>query len=385
MLRALVLVCCVPGCGSIFDLEHVTLPTGDGGAGNGDVNGDAADGGLPCFGGDNGGFVRVCFEPDPNDLWLPVASIDTDTMCEKMQPQANGRELCIISAASIVISAAITVRGSRPLVLVGTSTLTLNAALGVNSTRANGGRTGPGANASPCVVTNEIDGDDYGPGGGGGAGGTHGGPGGSGGNGALLPSSGGSSQAVAPLVALRGGCPGGDGGNAVADSGGDGGGAIYLIAGTELSLDAAVINASGMAGRAGEAAKQGGGGGGAGGMIVLDAPSITLNDTILIAHGVGGGGGGDATSEGYPGFEVSFSTYESPGGPGGFNSGGNGGNGSKLLVPQGAAGLAGGDGSATLVEGGGGGGGGGHGVIKIFSPNMLAKTGTVVISPEPQP
>src|SRR5262249_29629712 len=99
-----------------------------------------------------------------------------------------------------------------------------------------------------------------------------------------------------PPTMLRGGCPGGDGGTADASHrgpGGNGGGAVYLIAGSAIHIigDVFASGAGGMSTPGTVSAEEGGGGGGTGGMIGLDAPSIDIPGRVVANGGAGAGGG----------------------------------------------------------------------------------------------
>lgn len=105
----------------------------------------------------------------------------------------------------------------------------------------------------------------------------------------------GAAQALPTL--LRGGCRGGDGGsadNAHHGTGGNGGGAVYLIARKAINIlgDVFASGAGGVTTVGNLGAEEGGGGGGTGGMIGLDAPSIQIQGHVVANGGAGGGGGG---------------------------------------------------------------------------------------------
>ena len=98
----------------------------------------------------------------------------------------------------------------------------------------------------------------------------------------------------------------------------------------------------------------GGGGGGSGGLIGLEAPTITDNSGVLDADGSGGGEGG-AGSKGNAGSEPISTSGPGLGGGGANTNGGDGGNGSNGTAVAGVPG--------ALGSTSGGGGGGGAGVI----------------------
>jgi hypothetical protein len=331
-----------------------------------------------CF----GTLLSICFPaaavPDRPRMF-GNADFNTDlTVSGSACDQNNDHKdaYCVVAGAGFVLTpgARLTATGGKPLVLLSTTDMDLSGTIDVAShlTGVVAQLRGPGANPdSACSFTTP-------PiaalGGGGGAGASLGTQGGGGGH----PGSGvggglaGSKLAMFP-GALRGGCKGGDGSANVgsATAGGDGGGAIALIAATSIHVDAA-INASGGGGHGGaRGAANGGGGGGSGGMIVLDAPQLMFGaNARLWANGGSGGQGASPSTDGGSGSESS-----DPATPA---SGGMGGNGSGL----GADGAVGNDlgprgGNANSGGGDGGGGGGGGGGI-IHAPGL---TGSAVISP----
>lgn len=277
------------------------------------------DAGPNCYGA---GAVVVCLSSPPDTaLMLPTAVNPFDTgagACDQLVPQTNGPDLCVLAGTTVKVSGNFIAIGTLPLVLVGTSTLEVSGTLDVSSTQQPH-RTGAGANASQCPVPPAGTSDRGGAGGG--AGGSFGTAGGSGGTGDLNlngPPAGNApggiaASAMIPSV-LRGGCPGATGGEGDDPStnagdnpggpGGDGGGAVYLMAGTAITIGGNVF-ASGAGGGtipgqsgAGNCVprnggfEQGGGGAGTGGMIGLAAPSLTISGRVVANGGAGGGGGG---------------------------------------------------------------------------------------------
>jgi hypothetical protein len=197
-------------------------------------------------------------------------------------------------------------------------------------------------------------------GGGGGAGGSFisiGGAGGAGDNAITAPGGQPASTVTASTV-LRGGCAGQagvmGGGNGTGLPG-KGGGAIYLAAGSQLTIQAGRVAVNGAGARAPQN-RYGGSGGGAGGMIVLDAPTITMTNAFLSANGGGGSSGADGGT-GNPGADPD-PLDPTVAAPGGAPKGGAGGAGAAGMSAAGDGGDAGGG-----LNRGGGGGGGGVGVI----------------------
>jgi hypothetical protein len=333
---------------------------------SGDDAGGGDDGGTtkgPCF----GSFVTVCFTTSEDVPKTPAMlpsdlTIELDTDSSPLCDQHNDRkdDYCVIAGAgfTLAVNQSINGYGSKPLVLMSTTTMRLEATstVTVSSNRA-GGPLATGAGANPAACVNGIPAVS--------AGGGYGGSfGGKGGNGEQVGGTTGGIPADplnSPPSVLRGGCPGGTG----ADSGGmggSGGGAVALIAKTSIELDG-TINASGAGGRGGPASTSGGGGGGSGGMIVLDASSITVLGS-LFANG-GGGGQGGTTGGGHEGADGGESPAPQTAAPAGNNTtggreGGSGGVGSSgTRLNAGNAGSV-----AATGNGGGGGGGGGAGFIR---------------------
>jgi hypothetical protein len=306
---------------------------------------------------------------DPNDPCL----INLPASWTATQPSA-----CIIVGDTVTISS-LNVTGSRPLVIVAQSAITVTTILDVASHRAQGVVGAGTGSTGDCKPFGSSPGS--GPPGGGGAGGTFMLPGGNGGTGNGLNQLGG--QPAAGLVGaptrLRGGCTGQPGGGGKTIDGGAGGGAVYLVSAGTISIQGN-INVSGASG-GGEDAQHGGGGGGSGGMIVLYASSITTTaSTILIASG-GGGGGGSAQSgpmmKGNNGQEPTPAIPIQPalGGAGGILIGGGGGDGGSGF-PAASNSSPSLNGLAGDLGAGGGGGGGGGGYIRS---NIAL--GAAVVSP----
>jgi hypothetical protein len=334
---------------------------------------DAPDGPL-CYGkyGTNGaGLLRLCLPNEPPATWSEIAQVNTGLAnpdCTFELAQA-GKDLCVIAARDITITAGIRAVGGRALVMVAQRSITIDQTASLDLVG------GAGADDKACP---SVDGTESMIGAGGGAGGGYQNRGGNGGNGA----GGLGAMAAGPEGApanLHGGCRGGKGGDSgVTGSGGNpgsSGGAIYLIAGTSITMRGS-INASGQGGRGGDMLA-GGGGGGSGGYIGLDSPAVTLVDAKLVANGGGGGGGGgaSATSTGGNGETADLmeaAPYTAMGGPG-VGGGAAGGRGADRIVMVGTAG--------SNSSNGGGGGGGGAGHIRLFG--IVSKSGSIQITPNP--
>jgi hypothetical protein len=314
---------------------------------------------LVCFGSD-AGLVEPCFAVEPAGEIVLDAAIDTDgAQCQAV----TNTTACVIAGATIEIpaGATVTVSGSKPLVLVAVTTVTINGKLDLASKRA--GAIGAAANPASCTPgTLPTDG---GANGGGGAGGSNGAIGGTGGNGT---NSTGGQPGTALALALSGGCKGQDGAIGGGDAAtvglaGNGGGAVYVIARTSIEIGAAgVINASGAAGSTGLTQLAGGGGGGAGGLIGLESPLVINNGFLLANGGAGGEGANDAASGRNGTDQLDTTTAPGTGGTGGTVDGGNGGNGGSVVVGDGV-----GRNGGTSADGGGA--GGGVGFIKVISAN----------------
>jgi len=325
-----------------------------------------------CF----GTFTKVCFTTAPSKAFTVTGPVDIDTDATVMCDQQNDKmaSFCVVGATAVSIPALQTLRahGSKPLLLVSSSTISI-AATGTLDVHSNGGATsvrGAGANPADCVILAAADGM------GGGFGGSFGGKGGDGEK--VGGSAGGlaSPALTTPPAALRGGCAGGNGAND-GGLGGNGGGAVELIAATSIQLDG-TINASGAGGHGSPATKSGGGGGGSGGMIVLESPSILgVGTGTMFANGGGGGQGGTGGGQAALGMDGAESPGPTTAGAGGVNAATDGGfGGSGSFGPNKIAGLNAGGGAGS--QGGGGAGGGGVGFIRARSV-----PGTITTFPAP--
>lgn len=318
-----------------------------------------------CYGAGPG---KVCFAQAPTGTQMINAAINTDTAACATNVVGNNPG-CVLASDSISISGAVAVTGAKPLVLVAATTITLAGTLDASSHRAGGGQIGAGADFAMCDAGTA-------PGiHGGGAGGSFGGTGGAGGNDNGNMHGGTAGAAQTTLTVVRGGCPGqaGNAAGGTAGAAGHGGGAIYLVAGTSITIASGVINASGQPGLGGALQGAGGGGGGAGGLVAFDAPSVTNNGSVF-ANGGGGAEGAGTNSTGNAGADPTATT--APGGAGASASGGDGGAGAFGATANGTAGT-----KAGTATSGGGAGGGGAGLIKIYQATTIGGSGTV--SPPP--
>ena len=323
---------------------------------------------LVCYGTGTG---TVCFDSPPTGNVSLPASINTTNgaQCAASQPTgwtAGGQPAaCFVVGGTISQSGTTAVQGTRPLVLVAATTITIGGTLDAASHV--GGSTGP-ASPGTCKSFVATPGA-TGQGGGGGAGGSfmsQAGDGGDGDGGNNTRGVAASADAASPTV-LRAGCDGQPGGGGAANLVGRGGGVVYLVAGTAITISG-TINVSGSGAAAG-VAHAGGAGAGAGGMIKLDATSITATGGKLVANGGGGAsGGGGNSGNTRPGSDPNPAT--------------------PLVVAaggvNGAAEVAGGAGFAGVtqatdgLQGGGNNGGGGGGGAGGYVSSNLALTGATV-------
>lgn len=314
-----------------------------------------------CFGT---GFGETCLaEPPSTPPTLPT-TIDTDA-CAIVY-----RDTCVIAGDSIEVPAGTTIlaKGSRPLVLIATGTITIGGTLSVSSTSIDGLTTGLGAGAGSASATCDTPAASAGGGSPGGSFGSIGGRGGAGGNTGQITNA----AEVKPLASIRAGCPGGGVSAGSVLSGGAAGGAVYLIAGDAITvLPSGVVRANGQGGRPGPV-NSGGSGGGSGGLIGLEA-SMIYNNGRLEALGGGGGGGGNTNNMGNLGNDGDL---DSLGGPGATPGGGKGGNGARAGAAQGGS-------NGTPPAGGGGGGGGLGYIVSTAPPVSMNGTSQPPVSPRP--
>jgi hypothetical protein len=317
----------------------------------------------------------VCFTTPPTgniDVLLPT-TLNTDTgmvmgtQLNCVTPMSGGTGYCVVAADTISIAAPLRAVGSKPLVLVAATSISMPLAgsIDVSSHRLPTESIGAGADPSGCNAGNPPTNANNTSGGG--AGGSFAGAGGNGGNGGNGGGAAGTrGSTITSIITVRGGCPAQDGAGNGHGARGHGGGAVFLIAGNTITIGG-TINAGGEGGAGATVTADGGGGAGAGGMIGFDATTVTVTGA-LIANG-GGGGEGSSMQNGNNGSDAGLTTA-ALGGANGSTPGGNGGDGSSGAA--GGAGVAGQDGGNG---GGGGGGGGGAGLIK--APTGASLTGLI--------
>jgi hypothetical protein len=271
--------------------------------------------------------------------------------------------------------------GSRPLVIVAATTISIDDLIDANGKSS---QPGPGGSA-PGLVSNVAAGDGAAgiangsgdSGGGGGGGREAGGLGGHGQDGAIPNSNGG----IAVLAAQSKLLGGGAGGSSTIDDGcpadpidrfgGAGGGALQLFAvdSVTVSMNGA-INVGGGGGSGGAKCDGGnlytsGAGGGGGGMIYVQSKTFALKTGGKLAANGGGGGSAASTAKaGRPGERGVITATAAMGGTIPDAGSGNGGNGGFAVTPP----KPGQDGIL------GGGGGGARGRI-IYQGNNLTPNG----------
>ena len=377
------------GCDALFGIHELRGDAGHAGQIDGRIDGgvhgdgpldaprstsDTPGSGAGCFGSQGSGSASFHFcltAPPAGPLALPSSPYDT-SVCgsEGVTIQLLGQTVCVLAGTSATVDDFVAV-GAYPLVIASTTDVLINGTLDVST--QSGAQHGAGSSPalSACDGTSSLNGASNTSGGGGGAGGSFGTLGGQGGNGGQAGGTAGAPNPTQTPTALRGGCPGGIGGNGMGGTGGNQawpGGAVWVVAYGAITISGA-INASGengfpgtQGGNGAGAAGGGASGGASGGMILLDAASLSVTGN-LVADGGGGGGGGDSTNGGN-GNDGSVPNVAGPSmQASGGNGGGTGGNGGRGAATSGNA-QNGGNGANVS---GGGGGGGGMGVIWVIS------------------
>ncbi|MDB4963827.1 MAG: virulence associated protein [Myxococcales bacterium] len=346
---------CAPTSGTC---EHAGFDGGRQDADEVDAPDDAArdatfDAQAGCYGV---GLISICpVAPITEALVLTTQTLHTGTspLCLDYTGTSPGA-FCVIAGTTVssAVGTLVSTVGPRPLVIVSTSTMTIDGMIDVASHRS-GGVIGAGANDAGCPASPASTGSS------GGAGGSFGSAGGTGGS---SQGTGAPAAAASIPTTVRGGCRGSTGAGLSPGGGGNGGGAIALIA-TQLEISG-TVNASGSGGEGGSDLldDSGGGGGGSGGMILLDAATITITASGRVFANGGGGGEGSGGNSGIPGADPMSPMIAAPGGSGAQLATGNGGPGS---VGSGAGQ------SGISANRSGGGGGGGAGVIRVFPAQVL--------------
>jgi len=282
----------------------------------------------------------------------------------------------VVGRLEIPADTTLRVIGAMPLVVASWDDIDILGTLDVSSSRT---ELGAGADSATCGGSTGGTGTADSKGGGGGGGGALGGDGGAG----AIGGNGGGGAAGAKGVKvgtptnIRGGCAGGSGGSGGVPGdpgdGGGGGGAVYLAAQNDI-LVAGLLHAGGAGGEGADGtagARAAGGGGGSGGYLGLEAPTVTLAvSAVLAANGGGGGGGCDIAVAGNGDNGPATDTPAAAGGTGTGN-GGNGGAGGILGNLDGSIGLS------LFSDRGAGGGGGGVGFIIVNSSGLIDQGATV--------
>jgi len=305
---------------------------------------------------------------------------DETTPSNNLVAQTLGPTARMITASSITISedGKLRVVGSRPLIIASWSTLDVLGTIDASS-RVDEPFSGAGSEPTMCAMAAPTPGQDRADGAGGGGGGAFAGKGGNGGDGRPGTKGTGGTKVEFPGY-VRGGCAGAAGGatQIAAGDGSPGGGAVHLVAKTQLTISG-MVEAGGAGGGAGlqgnddDSLGSGGGGAGSGGYIGIESESVTLTETAIVAaNGGGGGEAGDDEADGDLGDDGLIAMIEALGGAGAAEKGGNGGNGGYLDKPDGKAGK-------KQDVGGGGGGGAGFVALRAFTQNVPLGT----VSPNP--
>lgn len=289
----------------------------------------------------------------------------------------GGRYLVLhVSTVDIASTAALTVTGARPLIIVADGDVDVTGTIAVQPTMVTPMDCALGSPGNANVS---------------GSGGSGGGYGTTGGTGGTTVSSGTTAGGVvsgdATLVPLRPGCPGGRGGGTagLAGIGGRAGGALQITTKTRLVVAGGGTIAAGGGGGgggangtcAGVACSGAGGGGGTGGSILLEANRVDIRvNGRVCAVGGAGGNGPLTTNPQAPGTSGSDGVLCTGGNTGIIgNSGGRG------AGVAGALGGAGSNGSSNLDSGAGG--GGGLGRTRIRGALQRDVVGTVIPVPAP--
>jgi hypothetical protein len=347
------------GCNSVLGITDITVGSAGGS--------DGASG--KCLNAPNDGALFMGCPAAPSGQLTIQANIDTDNdpSCDKIGQGSAAPLVCMIAADSIVVPTGHHfVSGGNALVLVAATTIDVQGTLD-----ASGSPTTTPVTGSVCnnVSSGSIAASGTCGGGGGGAFGDVSGTGGAGGT--ANAEGGNGASGISSIIVVRAGCPGAGGGAldpfGPTSQGGIPGGAIYMIAGTSITVETAGIVLANGGGGGGAASTEGGGGGASGGLIGFDSLVVDIQGTVTADGGGGGGGGGAADGDnGGDGQGMTHGIGSTPGG--------NGGDGENDFTSPG-------DGVTATGMGGGGGAGGSYGVVWIHSP--AASLGAASIDPTP--
>jgi hypothetical protein len=230
-------------------------------------------------------------DTDDGTLELYNSSDDPEELVFTVIPQVGGPEILLVAVEDLEVreGAALIGVGSRALAIFSYDDIDIHGVLSVGAVYQ---FPGAGSNAGDtCAAGAGAEGStqSYGTseGGSGGGGGAYGGDGGDGsivaGSLDTDPTPGGVANGDASLTPLRGGCPGGHGGerNPLLEGslGGEGGGALQLVAADTLTIGG-YVTASGGGGRGATVNQAGGGGGGSGGGSLLEALVIEIEGGV---------------------------------------------------------------------------------------------------------
>lgn len=294
----------------------------------------------------------------------------------------GGVGVFIVKSLKVETGVALKLRGTAAAAIVATQTMTIvgvvdargydkSGALCAANVAGPGGSSGAATSDTPNGNATGAGGglgvvgftDTSGPGGGG-----YGGPGGAGGGYPL--SAGGTAPLPGPIAGGFGGGASGASGGSNGAPGGGGGGAVQLVAGVSINVGGGAnpggINAGGCGGK-GAAFGNTGSGAGSGGTILLQAPTLSIAATGVLAANGGGGSTGNGSGPGENG-KLSNGLAIGAAANGGY---GKGGDGSSALSPVGQPG-------GTGTKGGGGGGGSGRIRLENVSGSVTPATGGIV-------
>ncbi|MBL8923530.1 MAG: putative metal-binding motif-containing protein [Myxococcaceae bacterium] len=331
----------------------------------------------------------------------PVGYVDNLLCAEPTLPapvlvsQTNGPTLVVFVMDRLTIAPGVRVRvlrgssgspADRAVVFAVKADAAINGVLDASAVEGWFGlnnllESGPGGQGAFCPAS--TNGTQLGSRSGGGQGGSFGLAGGAGGRGA--DNGGAGAPATTPntdatLVPLRGGCAGSRGGRGASDRYGRAGGAIQLWVRGTLALNGAVV-ANGGRGLSAQAEGGGGGGGGSGGGILIEATTLNIGSSAIIAANGAGGAEGSSIGWGDNGDNGTVGVSTAAGGTGNNICGGFGGRGGARAGGATSGQEGGVEGTCTNL-GGGGGGGGSVGRVRINALNPCTIGMGARISPQ---